>query len=44
MYPDRKLVEWMTATERHLLTMEETVSGSDVLPDFILAVRDLFDV
>lgn len=42
VYPDRKLVEWLTPTERRLLTVDESISGGDVLPGFVLEVRELF--
>lgn len=43
VYPDRKLVEWLTPNERQLLTVEESLSGGDVLPEFSLPVRNVFD-
>lgn len=42
VYPDRRLVEVLTADERHLLTEGGTISGGDVLPEFTLQVKDIF--
>ncbi|MBK8022140.1 MAG: Uma2 family endonuclease [Chloroflexi bacterium] len=42
VYPDRKLVEWLTPTDRQLLTIDGTLVGGDVLPDFTLPVSALF--
>ena len=42
IYPTRQIVEVLTAAERHLLTIDDTLSGSDVLPGFSVSVRDLF--
>lgn len=42
VYPDRKLVEVLTATERHLLTATQTLNGGTVLPGFSVEVVKLF--
>ncbi|MBL8133661.1 MAG: Uma2 family endonuclease [Anaerolineae bacterium] len=42
IYPDLKLVEWLTPTERHLLLLEGTISGGDVLPGLSVSVAKLF--
>jgi Uma2 family endonuclease len=42
IYPDRQLVEFLTPTERQLLTLDGTISGGDVLPDFSVKVADIF--
>jgi Uma2 family endonuclease len=42
IYPDRKLVEWLTSTERRLLNVDGVISGGSVLPEFSLAVSSLF--
>lgn len=42
IYPTRRIVEVLTAGERHLLTVEDMLDGGDVLPSFRIPVRDLF--
>jgi len=42
VYPDKQLVEVLTADDRHLLTEGDSIDGGDVLPGFSLQVRDLF--
>lgn len=42
IYSARRIVEVLTATERQLLTVEDTLTGGDVLPGFSVPVRDLF--
>ena len=42
IYPVRQLVEVLTPNDRQLLTLDDTLTGGDVLPDFSVAVRDLF--
>jgi Uma2 family endonuclease len=42
LYPDRKLVEVLTPTERRLLTADQTLDGGDVLPGFSAEVAKLF--
>ncbi len=44
IYSTRQIVEVLTATERHFLTIDDTLSGGDVLPGFSVPVRDLFPV
>lgn len=42
VYPEKRLVEVLTADERHLLTEENALDGGGVLPGFSLPVRDVF--
>lgn len=42
IYSNRQIVEVLTATDRQLLTIDDTLTGGDVLPGFSVAVRDLF--
>jgi Uma2 family endonuclease len=42
VYPDKRLVEVLTPTERQLLTQDDVLTGGDVLPGFSVAVRDIF--
>ncbi len=42
VYPRLKLVEVFTPTERHLLSVGETLRAGDVLPDFAMPVADVF--
>ncbi|MFQ3657833.1 MAG: Uma2 family endonuclease, partial [Anaerolineae bacterium] len=42
VYPRLKLVEVFTPTERHLLSMGETLRGGEVLPGFAVPVSDVF--
>jgi len=42
VYPDRRLVEVLTPTERHLLTDDGVIDGGEVLPGLQIAVRDIF--
>lgn len=42
IYPDRKLVEWLTPTARRLLNLEGIIDGGDVLPEFSLSLGKLF--
>ncbi len=42
IYPTRRIVETLTANERHLLTIEDMLDGGDVLPDFRIPIRELF--
>jgi Uma2 family endonuclease len=42
VYPEKRLVEVLTPTERLLLTEDETLTGGDVLPGFAVVVRDVF--
>jgi Uma2 family endonuclease len=44
IYTERRLVEGLTPTERHLLTEKDTdtISGDEVLPGFSVAVADIF--
>lgn len=44
VYPQQQIVEVLTPTERHLLTVNDTLNGGDVLPGFSLAIRDIFPV
>jgi Uma2 family endonuclease len=42
VYPDRRLVEILTADDRHLLTEADTIRGGEVLPEFSVAVKEIF--
>lgn len=42
IYSTRQIVEVLTASERHLLTIDDMLTGGDVLPGFSVPVRDLF--
>lgn len=42
IYPDRKLVEWLTPNERRLLTAEDVINGGDIFPDISLTVAAIF--
>jgi Uma2 family endonuclease len=42
VYPDRRLVEVLTADDRHLLTDTAAIDGGAVLPGFSLAVSEIF--
>ncbi|MDX2140507.1 MAG: Uma2 family endonuclease [Chloroflexota bacterium] len=42
LYPDRKLVEVLTPTDRRLLTTDQTLDGGTLLPGFSADVRGLF--
>lgn len=42
VYPEKRLVEVLTATERQLLSEDEQVSGGEVLPELTISVRDIF--
>lgn len=42
VYPSKRLVEVLTATDRWLLTEDDTLEGGDVLPGFRLSVREIF--
>lgn len=42
VYPQKRIVEVITKDARHLLTIEENITGGDVLPGFSFPIRDLF--
>jgi Uma2 family endonuclease len=42
VYPSKRLVEVLTATDRQLLGLEDMLSGGDVLPGFSVAVKQIF--
>jgi Uma2 family endonuclease len=42
LYPDKLLVEVLTADDRRLFGQNDTLTGSPLLPDFSLSVKDLF--
>ena len=44
VYPEKRLVEVLTATDRHLLTEAGTIDGGEVLPGFSVGVKDIFPV
>jgi len=43
VYPEKRLLEVLTLTDRQLLTEADTLDGGDVLPGFSLAVKVLFE-
>lgn len=43
VYPDRRLVEVLTPTDRKLLTDVHTLEGGEVLPGFSVPVKDIFE-
>ncbi len=43
VYPDRQLVEWLTPTERRILTIDETISGEPVLPGLLIPMPTIFE-
>jgi Uma2 family endonuclease len=42
IYSTRQIIEVLTPTDRQLLTVNDRLTGGDVLPGFSVAVRDLF--
>jgi len=44
IYSTREIIEVLTPTDRQLLTINDTLTGGDVLPGFSVAVRELFPV
>ena len=42
VYPRQQLVEVLTPSERHLLTINDTLTGGDVLPGFSVQIREIF--
>jgi Uma2 family endonuclease len=42
IYSTRQIIEVLTPTERYLLTINDTLTGFDVLPGFSVAVREIF--
>lgn len=42
VYPEKQLVEVHTLDEVDILTVNDTIDGGDVLPGFVLPVRDIF--
>jgi Uma2 family endonuclease len=42
IYSTRNIIEVLTPTERHLLTINDTLTGYDVLPSFSVPVREIF--
>jgi Uma2 family endonuclease len=42
IYPHKHIVEVLTAKERHLLIETDTLTGGEVLPNFSVAIRELF--
>jgi len=42
VYPQQRIVEVITKDARYLLTIEENITGGDVLPGFSFPIRDLF--
>lgn len=44
VYPTKRLLEVLSATERYLLTEQHTLNGGDVLPGFSIPVSDIFRI
>lgn len=42
IYSKRRIIEMLTAKDRQLLTIDDTLTGGDVLPGFEVAIRELF--
>lgn len=42
VYPDKRIVEALTPSTRHLLTVADNISGGELLPEFALPVLELF--
>jgi Uma2 family endonuclease len=42
VYPQKRLVEVLTPDSRALLTLDDSISGGEVLPGFSLGVREIF--
>lgn len=42
VYPAKQIVEVLTPADRQLLTIEDTLTGGDVLPEFSLPVKTIF--
>lgn len=42
VYPDKRLVEVLTTTDRKLLTESHVLDGGEVLPGFTVPVKDIF--
>ncbi len=42
VYPRQQMVEVLTLTERHLLTINDTLTGGEVLPGFSLTISEIF--
>lgn len=42
VYPDKRLVEVLTADDRQFFTGDDTLTGGDVLPGFSLPVKNIF--
>ena len=43
VYTDARAVEVVTAAESQLLNVESTLTGGDLLPDFSLPVKEIFE-
>ena len=44
IYSTRQIIEVLTATDRQLLTINDKLGGGQVLPNFSIAVREIFPV
>ena len=42
IYPEKRLVEVLTTDDRALLTEDDRLTGTEILPDFTFTIRDLF--
>ncbi len=43
VYPKKRLVDVITADGREPFTIDETITGGDVLPGFAMSVREIFE-
>lgn len=42
VYPQKRLIEVLTATDRRLLTEADTLEGGELLPGFSVSVKEIF--
>jgi len=43
VYPKKQIVDVITSQAREPFTIDETITGGDVLPDFVIPVREIFE-
>jgi Uma2 family endonuclease len=43
-YTEKQVIEVLTAEDRQILTLDDVLSGGDVLPGFVLPLRTIFGV
>lgn len=44
VYPEKRIVEVYTNEQQDILTLEDRLTGGELLPEFELSVKDIFDV